>query len=127
LIPPESASQLKPFLRQRSPLTPERFFCIEIQGWPPSSTKRLPAASLKIKRCVAVCSAMTLKNTQGGTATRAGKHGGNGGDEACHPKIHPTSSVESEEMVALWEQLDAAGRADLIAVARGLVANRIPS
>jgi hypothetical protein len=26
-------------------------------------------------------------------------------------------------MVALWEQLDAAGRADLIAVARGLVAD----
>lgn len=30
-------------------------------------------------------------------------------------------------MVALWEQLDAAGRAELIAVARGLVVNRIPS
>lgn len=30
-------------------------------------------------------------------------------------------------MVALWEQLDAAGRADLIAVARGLVASRVLS
>lgn len=45
--------------------------------------------------------------------------GQNDGVDSFHPKIHPTDDADTVELLTLWASLDAAARADILAVAQG--------